>query len=261
MESLSSYHHNIHFNDYTKKGHIPSKEHVNSGLFDQHFFNINPTNELITKLVEARVFYSEFLNPTNNQNEKYLMVGVTGREDGKNRREKTDIVIVIDRSGSMGMGLSETQSFDTPNFDDDEYLQFLQYQKSKMSLTIEATKEIYQLLDEDEYIGILAFDNDLEIVEFLKSKGTIDSNRLFQHLDSIQDRGGTNMELGLSKAIEMLLQSPNSTRNKRIIFITDDCPNIGQDEFGLRSMAENAFIKSNGTIGVTYVGVGLNFNV
>jgi Ca-activated chloride channel family protein len=129
-----------------------------------------------------------------------------------------------------------------------------------MDLTREATKEIFQILDDDEYIGVIAFDSEMEIVEILKPKSEINQEQFVEKLETIDARGGTNMEIGMEKAIQMLLRDPNTQRNKRIIFITDDCPNIGKSEHGLREMAEQAFNESNGTLGITYIGVGLSFN-
>jgi hypothetical protein len=68
------------------------------------------------------------------------------------------------------------------------------------------------------------------------------------------------MEIGMRTTIQILLLSPNTTRKKRIIFLTDDCPSIELDETRLKGMAENAFVNSNGTICITYVGIGLSFN-
>jgi Ca-activated chloride channel family protein len=129
-----------------------------------------------------------------------------------------------------------------------------------MNLTIEATKEIFELLDEDESIGIIAFDDRVEIVEIIKPKKKINEDDLFDHLETIQARGGTNMEIGMEKAIQMLLSDRNTTRNKKIILITDACPNIGLGKGGLKEMAEQAFLDSNKTIGISYIGVGLSFN-
>jgi hypothetical protein len=59
------------------------------------------------------LFYSDFLNDITNSDEKYLRIVIKGSEDGKNRRDKTDIVLVIDRSGSIGCGLYDTYQDNT----------------------------------------------------------------------------------------------------------------------------------------------------
>lgn len=235
--------------DYIHSSSIPTKDHVTSGVFSQHFFNINATNDPISDVVDAKFFYSEFHNPVTESNQKYFMIGLASSEDGKNKRDKMDVVIVIDRSGSMGQSLYDTNEKQQES-----------HQKTKMQLTIESTKDIFEIFDEDEEIGIITFDNEIDVIESLKRKSEINKETLFESLNKVHERGGTNMEIGMRTAIQMLLSSPNKDRKKRILFITDDSPNVGMDEHGLKGMAESAYTNSNGTIGITYVGVGLSFN-
>jgi Ca-activated chloride channel family protein len=239
--------------DYVRAGKIPSRDHINSGIFASHYFNINPQLDEVDDVIAVRFFSSRLHNPIKRQDEHLFVIGVTGSADGKNERPKTDIILVLDRSGSMSCALTSVPYGNQPP-------QSGVRMETKMALTIEAAKQIFDLLDDDECIGVLAFDDCVEIVETLKRKMTIDRTRLFEALDGVQPRGGTNMEIGLSKAVEMMQLDPNSTRNKRIIFITDACPNAGSNEYGLRVIAERAFVASSRTTCVTYAGVGLSFN-
>jgi Ca-activated chloride channel family protein len=68
------------------------------------------------------------------------------------------------------------------------------------------------------------------------------------------------MEIGMEKPIQMRSFDHPTNSHMTILFITDACPNIGLGETGLKSKGENAFISSNHTLGITYVGVGLSFN-
>jgi uncharacterized protein YegL len=137
-----------------------------------------------------------------------------------------DVVFVIDRSGSMMDGLLDTVSRKNQST-----------RRTKMELTIEATKEIFEVFKENEEIGIISFNNGVEVIEELKPKGSINKNELFNHLDTISAQGGTNMEIGMRKAIEMLLNSPNRQRKKKIVFLSNGCPSAGMDEQGLKGMA------------------------
>jgi Ca-activated chloride channel family protein len=254
MLCCSSFRSYNQFKDYVRSERVPSKDHINSGLFATHYFNINPELETISELVAVRFFSSQLYNPIKQANEHLFVIGVTGSADGQNRRPKTDVILVIDRSGSMSSGLSDVYAGRPTSRAAQDPV------KTKMSLTISAAKDIFDLMDEDECIGIVAFDNALTIVETLKRKASIDRERLFPELDNVTARGGTNMEIGLAKAIEMMKEDPNPERNKRILFLTDACPNAGTGEHGLREMAERAFVASNGTLCVTYIGIGLSFN-
>jgi hypothetical protein len=53
---------------------------------------------------------------------------------------------------------------------------------------------------------------------------------------------------------------PNKNPNQRIIFLTDAIPTVGVSTPKIREMAEKAFVKSRGRLGVTYIGIGLSFN-
>jgi hypothetical protein len=91
--------------DCVRRGSIPSRDQTNSSLFSGHYFNVSPDLELIDSLVDVRFFSSKLWNPIKQRDEPLLVLGVTGSEDGQNRRAKTDFV-VVDRSGSMGYGLN-----------------------------------------------------------------------------------------------------------------------------------------------------------
>jgi hypothetical protein len=103
----------------------------------------------------------------------------------------------------------------------------------------------------------LTFDDGVDIIEIVKPKGEIDRNRLFERLTTITPRGCTNFGCGLSKAVSMM---PNKNPNQRIIFLTDAVPTVGVSTPAIREMAEKAFVKSRGRLGVTYIGIGLSFD-
>jgi Ca-activated chloride channel family protein len=239
--------------DYVREGRIPSQAHINSGIFATHYFDIKSDLEVIDELVAVKFFSATLPNPLRRRDEHLFVIGLTGSADGKNERPKTDVILVLDRSGSMSSPLKAFSSASGPRASPEP-------EQTKMQLTIEAAKQIFDLLDNDECIGVIAFDDRIDVLAPLTPKMTIDRGQLFGSLDLLGPRGGTNMEIGLSSAIEMLQGDPNVDRNKRIIFITDACPNAGTNEYGLRAMAEQAFVSSSGTICVTYVGVGLTFD-
>jgi hypothetical protein len=252
MRRFSRFHDNHQVKHYAQQHHIPSKDILTSGLFASHYFDINPTLEPITDLFTAKPFSSKFIHPIDGKEEHILVLGLTGKHDGQNHRQKTDFVLVIDHSGSMGEGLNwiaghHSESLTQP----DKQL------RNKMELAIEATKRIFDLVEDDEEIGILMFDSVVDIIEEIKPKHEIDRNELFERLGRINPRGGTDFGIGLSAAVSMI---PNKRSNQRIIFLTDAIPTVGASTSAIREMAEEAYVKSNGRLGVTYIGVGLSFD-
>jgi Ca-activated chloride channel family protein len=235
-------------------GRIPKRELANGGIFASHYFDINPDRETFTDPVVLKTFSSKFVHPVTERREQLLVLGLTGSEDGKNRRRKTDFVMVIDRSGSMREPLSDPGSGygsggQSPVGD-----------RSKMSLTIDATKRIFDLIEDDEQVAICTFETTAEVVEDLKPKGAIDRKSFFDQLDTITANGGTNVQAALHVAISLLKASATHGRNQRILFLTDACPTEGAGSGVIRNYAEQAFVESSGLIGVTYVGIGLSFD-
>lgn len=255
MMSFSRFRDTRQVKHYTQQHYIPSKDILTSGLFASHYFDINPNLEPITDLFAAKPFSSKFTHPFDGKEERILVLGLTGKHDGQNRREKTDFVLVIDHSGSMSAGLSYV-----PGRCSSSSAQPDTQWRNKMELTIEATKRIFDLVGDDEEIGILMFDNVVDIVEEIKPKGFINRSELFGRLETIDPRGGTDFGIGLSCAVSMMQNVQNNNPNQRIIFLTDAIPTVGASTIAIREMAEGAFVASNGRLGVTYIGIGLSFD-
>jgi hypothetical protein len=85
MESLSAFDDIDQIQNYVQQARIPSKALLHSGLFASHFFNSNPDLDPITDLVTTKLFSSKFENPISGQEDRSLVVGLTGSEDGRNR--------------------------------------------------------------------------------------------------------------------------------------------------------------------------------
>lgn len=260
MGGVASFHDIRQMQTYVQREYIPSKDLLHDGLFASHFFDINPDLDPITDLVTTKLFSSKFKNPINDQDEHILVLGLTGREDGQNRRPKTDIVLVIDHSGSIYCSVTDivitgSQRATTPLDETPAKLH-----RQKISLAVEAAKRIFDLLEDDEDVGVLIFDDIVDILEPLKAKSAIDRDKLFAQLDIIEPRGGTDFGRGLSSALTMFKQSGRANRNQRIIFLTDAAPTVGASTNAIRDLTEAAFTASGGFLGVIYCGIGLSFD-
>jgi Ca-activated chloride channel family protein len=214
---------------------IPPREQIHDGLFASHFFDINPTLETVDQLVETRLCSSKFYNPVNDSHERLVVLGMISSADGQNQRAKTDIIIVVDRSGSMN-------------------------HPQGISLAIEAAEGIFRLMEDDEQVGVLVFDHVVDKLQDLRPKQNIDRQILSAALRSVVPRGETNIGLALFAGIEMFQNSPNHDRNKWIMLLTDAIPTVGDGPASIRAISEQAFVDSNGRFGVTYVGIGLSFD-
>jgi hypothetical protein len=153
---------------YLQRARFPSLDLSYSGLFASHFFDINCDLDPITDLVTTKLF------SVSGQEGWILVIGLTGSEDGGNRHPKTDIVLVIDRSGSIRYSVKDIVF---PGATDGDRADPEEKRRSNKELTVEAAKAIFDLFDEI-----------IDVVTDLKAKGTIDRNVLFEQLDTIEPR-------------------------------------------------------------------------
>jgi hypothetical protein len=181
----------------------PIQRFLDNGTFASHFFDINLDMDAIAEGLIVKPFSSRFMNPIDGKEERVLVLGVTNSEDGQHRRRKTDFFVVIDQSGSMDSSVTGIHTSDNARMNDADHQPEKQV-RTKMILAIDAAKGIFNLLEDDEEIGIATFDTVVEVIEKVKLKGSIDKKTLFRTLDTILPRGRTDCGLWLSAAIAEL---------------------------------------------------------
>ena len=144
----------------------------------------------------------------------------------------TDMVVVLDRSGSMG-------------------------ENNKLPFAKEAVKQLIQQLSERDRFAFVTFDNSSEVHAGLtpvSNEGRAYLNRLVQR---IALGGGTNMGEGLLRAREVL-QSQPSERRKRVLLLSDGHANQGvTDPAALAELVKNV-TKDQAVLST--IGMGLGFN-
>ncbi|XP_054639698.1 inter-alpha-trypsin inhibitor heavy chain H3-like [Dunckerocampus dactyliophorus] len=149
-------------------------------------------------------------------------------------RVPTNVVFVIDRSGSM--------------------------YGTKIQQTREAMLKILQDLKEDDYFALILFDD--KIVSWKKTliKATKENvAEAMSYIRRLSDRGGTNINDAVLKAVEMLLTDKAQNRVPErsidmIILLTDGMPNEG--ESNPHRIQENVRSANNGSMSVFSLGFG-----
>ncbi len=124
--------------------------------------------------------------------------------NGKDKNERSDVVLVIDTSGSMkGKKIKEA--------------------KKAAKTFIDAV--IPNSNEGNVRIGIVTFDNDLK-----PSYGiTKNSEELKEKISKLKANGGTFTQAGIKSAKEMLLEVNNPAPNKFIVVLTDGEPTYSYD--------------------------------
>lgn len=155
--------------------------------------------------------------------ETILPVNMDLTDDDK--KKSTAIVMVVDRSGSMGMG---------------------EYGVSKLELVKEAMVRSVQTLDEGDSVGVLAFDDGFSwIVEPTEITGN--AKTIEDEIYSVNQGGGTSIQPALKEAVDKL--SEYTADSKHIILMSD-----GQGESeGYESIINTARLSG---ISISTVAVG-----
>jgi Mg-chelatase subunit ChlD len=122
--------------------------------------------------------------------EHYISIGLTSKYDGEgikvHGRSKCKIVIVFDISGSMSAPMSYSNH------------------KSKMEVAKSVMKSMLEKIKDDDYYSLVVFDDCAEIIQPLMKYSEIERDMLELQISKINNRGGTNFELGFKKAYEIL---------------------------------------------------------
>jgi Ca-activated chloride channel family protein len=146
--------------------------------------------------------------------------------------QHADLVVVLDRSGSMG--------------------------GQKIHDARQAVLRLIERLTDNDRLAVVAYSNGVSTVWPLTSMTAAHRNQAAVAVEQVFTGGGTNLGGGLSQGISALMQAPARARQRKLILISDGLANQGiTDPTALGKMAAGA-AEQNFT--VSTVGVGLDFN-
>ena len=146
--------------------------------------------------------------------------------------QPVDLVIVIDRSGSM--------------------------QGEKIAAARSAVRQLLDRLTAKDRLGLVTYSDGVQVMAPLTSMDGRHHNELANMVARIRAGGGTNLGSGLNQGIELLKRQPADGRQRKVILISDGLANQGiTDPNALGQMAATA---TDHHFAVSTVGVGLEFN-
>jgi Ca-activated chloride channel homolog len=147
-------------------------------------------------------------------------------------RPASDLVVVIDRSGSMS--------------------------GSKIEAARLAIAELIQRLGARDRFALVSYANGVSRHTELRSMNRFNRQAATEILYGITTGGGTNLGGGLQSGIHLLRQQIQPGRRGRVLLISDGLANQGiTDPYRLGEMAAAA---TEDRVAVTTIGVGLEFN-
>ena len=127
-----------------------------------------------------------------------------------------DIVLVIDRSGSMH---SQVEAKDRNG-------QNMENGLSIQDIVNHSAKTVVQTLDANSRICIIKFDNVIEVVVPLMRACNANKVQIMESIDTIKPGGQTNIWGAVEKALQILDSRDDKTRNSAILMLTDGIPNV-----------------------------------
>jgi Ca-activated chloride channel family protein len=193
-------------------------------------------------------------DPVSNETEQFLSVGLnSGITKEEFDREKLNLIVVLDTSGSM------SSPFDEYYYDEDGEKKRVEENAPKMDVATDSVGTLTRRLGEDDRIGIVTYDDSASTVQSLERTGDLDMDEVRHRVRQQRADGGTNLDAGMRTARQMAEDAPEGeNRTTRVIYVTDAMPNLG-DTGGAeleRRMSDHA----EDGIHTTFVGVGVDFN-
>ena len=149
--------------------------------------------------MEPKVRFDRTVIAVESDGVVHLLVELQAPEAAASERPPLDVVLVIDKSGSMsGAPLDSVKS---------------------------AVAHLLRLAGPDDRIGVVAFDDHVELVLPLAIH---DTDAAIARVQQIADGGSTNLSGGWLKGIEMLEASPRDDALRRVVLLTDGQANVGE---------------------------------
>lgn len=226
-----------YFRNLVESGSIPDTSVLTcEGLFSEHDFPIEVSSS--QNLLNVTPAAAQGILPGDTVSRTLVQLVMSSNiEMSAFRHEKTKLICVVDRSGSMG-GSADGGS------------------ETKMTVVKEMLTAMLDSLRGDDQVGIISFNSTWRIDTELQRVDEGKDN-LAAAISSIYEGGSTDIESALRKGFEILAAEPEEGYKKRVLLFTDERPNTGNtgtDDF--LSLTETY---ADSGIGMTAFGVGLDF--
>ena len=146
-------------------------------------------------------------------NKLLLTFNVNGES---NNHLSQDIVLVIDRSGSMNTQV-EAKDVNGKNLENGLSIQ---------DIVNHSAKTVVQTLDPQSRICIIKFDNIIDVVTPLMCATDANKVQIMASINTIKPGGQTNIWGALERALQILEARDDKSRNSAILMLTDGIPNV-----------------------------------
>lgn len=165
-----------------------------------------------------------------------MRTGGFGARESDQPRAAVDLVVVLDRSGSMAA-------------------------ENKLPFAKQAIENLLAQLNSADRFALVTFDNYATVNAPLVSVTDSERARLRSLVQEMRPGGSTNIEDGLVRARELLRNAPVNVvagRNRRVILLSDGEANVGIVDHAQLGHLAKEFQQYSGVLST--IGMGLGFN-
>lgn len=239
------------FRQNIKNNYLPlSTDITYNGLYSEYYFDTGVSNNRSDEMFYPSYSCAVSTDPLSGEKEYYLSVGLNSNiKESDFNREKINLVIVLDISGSM------SSSFDSYYYDN----KAVSDNKSKMKIAEECVNNLIDKLNPDDRLGIVLFDDQAYLGKKISMISETNTEAIKNHILEVEARGGTNFSAGYQEGTSLFEgYLEDESYQNRIIVITDAMPNTGDtSSTGLMGMIEK---NADNKIYTSLIGVGVDFN-
>ena len=211
--------------NYLEQGHLPPDELIRAEEFINHFdYGYDPP------VREPFAVHIEGAPSPFGNNCQLLRIGIKGREISDHRRQSSNLIFVVDVSGSMA-------------------------REDRLGLVKKALHMLVDRLRQDDKVGIVEYGSRACEVLGLTS----DKDQIREAISALRSNGATNAEAGLKLGYQMADRFFDRTKINRLILCSDGVANVGT------TRAEDLleWIKDYADRGITLSSIGFgmeNYN-
>ncbi len=221
-----------YFREILDEGGIPGPNTLDAnGFFNEHY-TVLPEPACGEKVC-VQAMLAVMRNWVDEEPERVIQIGLNSPIDPKSLvRPATDMVLVVDVSGSMG---------DAGKLD---------YVKQGLHILLDE-------LEPGDRVGLVTYETEVHVLATLE--GEASREELHGLVDSLLPGGTTNLYGGLETGLAMAARASDPERQSRVVLLSDGLPTAGNtDPEAIRSMAESYVLEG---VGLTTIGVGQSFDV
>ena len=220
------------FRKILDEGGIPGENTLSAnGFFSEHYTELPPPDCGESICLHGMLGIDR--DWVYNTHQVALQLAMNSPLDPTNfERRPLDLAVVVDVSGSMDS-------------------------QDKITFVRQGLHLLINELENEDRLALITYSDDVTTVFGLEN--TLDATAMHYRVDALDAGGSTNFHDGLETGFQIVEAVQDPERESRVIMISDGMPTAGITDMNqIISMAESHL---NTDVGLTTIGVGLQFNV